>query len=95
MVVPNTKNLLLKEIDVYLSRVLAVEQPENNGNNGIQNIQNTQPQTPNYVPDITTLSPTPSSNEFMMSDGPLSTTPAWIFGKQNEFYVIVTGNNMY
>ena len=97
---PNTKNVLLKEIDTYLTKVLPVKQTvvlgseqlnlqpnrnrqdlnTNKGSNDIRNIQNTQPQIIDYIPDDTTRS-SMTTLEVMMSDEPIPTTQASIFGK--------------
>ena len=52
----------------------------NSGSNNIQNIQNTQPQIIDYVPDDTTRS-SMTTLEIMISDEPIPTTQASIFGK--------------
>ena len=98
---PNAENVLLKEIDTYLVKVLPVRktvvlgseqlnlQPKGNrqdlntnrGSNDIRNIQNTQPQIIDYIPDDTTQS-SMTILEVMMSDEPIPTTQASIFGKR-------------
>ena len=52
----------------------------NRGSNDIRNIQNTQPQMIDYIPDDTTRS-SMTTLEVMMSDEPIPTTQASIFGK--------------